>query len=522
MASARAQRLNNRSNNSVHITSQNDRRPEVSILELLKAHKGKHVRLVVYRGGRARKWGIIKEGSYRGQRYQLQRTYQLPNTDKEINTMFRGKHHEGLYWHYKMRSDCPNSYHLQIGDQIRVFPVHPVTPRRHRQRYRSGITHCLFEPMKNWGLAKYGDAKSKESRSHYKRFVETCDELAERYEEGVPDADIQSVARELSKHSPVRITVSLPLQGGVVTDSGTLGKAFHFTNTRWDHVNINAVTSATPTPKRIEELEAMMNDLDQRAEWYTYRKGLKGITSVQTLHGTYCVQNEYVEAVKSFEEQTGLASLKIDAIGQPALSRFVQSSMHYNLPGLRPRALPPLIQAMVDAVQVSSEAIKAAHAAAAVEYISIDIAKSYASFWKCRLYEGFPSKLTQLRRCSEMQGPGVYYISDLDWSGANERFVEACELLGQPYRDDNVYPKPDLVLMREQGVTFTVLAGAWAGGMKPRFDFRFPDEWLSNVDENGVKWYCRWEGACNSISTTTSYWLKGTKEWAACVAGGQK
>ena len=37
-------------------------------------------------------------------------------------------------------------------------------------------------------------------RYHYKRFVETCDELAERYETGVPDDAIALVAKELSKH----------------------------------------------------------------------------------------------------------------------------------------------------------------------------------------------------------------------------------------------------------------------------------------------------------------------------------
>ena len=154
--SARSARLTNRSSNVFKISSQNDRRPEISILELLKKHKGQNVRLVVYRGGRARKWGMIKDGSYAGQRYQLQRTYQVPATDKEVNAVFRGKQHEGWYWHFKTRSDDPDSYHLKVGDEIRIFPVQEIQPRRHRQRYRSGANHCLFEPIRNWGLTKYG------------------------------------------------------------------------------------------------------------------------------------------------------------------------------------------------------------------------------------------------------------------------------------------------------------------------------------------------------------------------------
>ena len=151
--------------------------------------------------------------------------------------------------------------------------------------------------------------------------------------------------------------------------------------------------------------------------------------------------------------------------------------------------------------------------------MNLDRKKSYASFYKCHLYEQekFPSKFTCVGRLDHLSTeealahPGCYLIDQIDWSQADPKFAEACQLLKNPYRDLNVYPRPDLRFLISKKVTFTVLEGAWAGGVNPYFDFRFPSSMLEKDDD--ISRYAKWEGACNSIRKHKTYHLKGTKKW---------
>eukprot|EP00966_Prymnesium_polylepis_P219307 5073795-Prymnesium_polylepis.1 len=111
-------------------------------------------------------------------------------------------------------------------------------------------------------------------------------------------------------------------------------------------------------------------------------------------------------------------------------------------------------------------------------HMCIDMRKSYATFFECRYYEQekFPSKFTDLRPTDRLMGPGMYLVGRFDFSNAPEQLRRILKMWGEPYRDLNVYPRPDLVMLQDFGVTFDVLEGAWADGHKPYFDFRFPGE----------------------------------------------
>ena len=101
-------------------------------------------------------------------------------------------------------------------------------------------------------------------------------------------------------------------------------------------------------------------------KFYLYQKAPKGITSISTLNGTFRLTSEYTEAVKKFEEETGLKALKIDAIKHPVLSQIVESSMHYNLPGLNTSDSTP-----AELTQMQ-------------DLTNLDRQKSYASFYPCQ------------------------------------------------------------------------------------------------------------------------------------------
>tara|TARA_B110000285_G_scaffold113310_1_gene128570 strand:- start:1172 stop:4417 length:3246 start_codon:yes stop_codon:yes gene_type:complete len=487
-----------------------NRDPSESILPLLKQHKGQTILLQVYRNGKPRKHGTIQGGDHAGERYSMRQIYQVPNTDKEINQAFRGKEHEGWFWHWRHGSDPEDGYHLREGDSLKVFPVTELRPQRHRQRFANGINHCVFHPILQWAEARLAEVTNKTERSRMKGLVNEVIRLRWMYVAGVPEHKLQSVVDALGKYRCIHITIELPFStcpfgGPKIIDvesrtSNTGKKAFHFVNTAWDHVDFLVDTKTIECDQ--EELDAQIEKLNSLGKFYLYTKAPKGITSISTLAGTFRLKSPYTEAVRTFEEETGLNALKIDAIKQPILSRLVEASMHYNLPGLNCSGFTP--------AQLSE----------LTDITNLDRIKSYASHYKCHLYhqqEMFPSKFTSVGRLDHLSTedalthPGCYIIDQLDWSQADPKFAEACRLLKNPYRNLNVYPRPDLRYMLSKGVTFKVLEGAWAAGVQPYFDFRFPDAMLEKDD--GISRYAKWEGACNSIRKYKTYHLKGTKKW---------
>jgi len=393
---------------------------------------------------------------------------------------------------------------------VKVFPVTELRPQRHRQRFANGINHCVFRPILEWAEARLNEDISSSERSRMKGLTNEVIKLRWKYVAGVPEHKMQEVVDILGKYRCIHITIELPFStqpfgGPKIIDvesrtSNTGKKAFHFVNTAWDHVDELVDTKTIECDQ--EEMDAQIEKLDSSGKFYLYTKSPKGITSISTLAGTYRLKSPYTETVRSFEEENGLNALKIDAIKQPILSRLVELSMHYNGTGLNCSDLTP--------AQLSE----------LIEALNLDRIKSYTSHYKCHLYERekFPSKFTSVGRLDHLSTeqalafPGVYMIDQLDWSQAEPKFAEACRLLKDPYRDLNVYPRPDLTYLLSKGVTFKVLEGAWAAGVEPYFDFRFPDSMYEKT-ELGVAYYAMWEGACNSIRKHKTYHLKGTKKW---------
>ena len=61
-------------------------------------------------------------------------------------------------------------------------------------------------------------------------------------------------------------------------------------------------------------------------------------------------------------------------------------------------------------------------------------------------------------------GPGLYRITNLNWSDADTKFTEICRLYGDPFKDDNVYVEPLLRLLNALNVKYDITMGLWAGG----------------------------------------------------------
>ena len=108
----------------------NRRAPEHSILPILKCYAGRCIRLVAMRDGVK-----LREA-----------TVNVPGSMAAINQLFR----QVIYWSWIIDSEQPL---LHVGDVMMVLPGSVIMPgARRAQAFAHGITHCLFEPIRQWCL----------------------------------------------------------------------------------------------------------------------------------------------------------------------------------------------------------------------------------------------------------------------------------------------------------------------------------------------------------------------------------
>ena len=526
------------------ITIGTDRDIDRTILPLYKRHLGETVIFRVYRNNKIVSRSELSAGRDVGTPYHFQSDpYHIPANETDVNRKWKGDIFEGWRYHWKFGSDSPHSSYVETGDVVRVFAAQHVLPQRHQQSFANGVSHCILTPMREWGEKKRddsiygisGDARRK-TRSMYSKFLEVIDDFDFRYKSGLPDEAftelVASILKNMSRSH--RITIDLPMQGGLILDVGGEDpkKRWHFTNTRLNHGEfINEVlTTSEVTELSAEQMSEKLAELIANKVYHETRKKNGLVSSINTLHGQFRLISPYFQAVNEFEQSTRFDECKIDALKEPLLSDFVCASVHANLPGFQPDVdLPPCIEKMVRRRVVDdqfADFTEAEGSLADVEAFAnekcacIDKIKSYATFHECRLYETelFPSKINVIRPTSELHGPGVYLIDNLDWTNADQRFRASCKFLKDPFQNNGVYPRVDLVNLRSYNVRFTILAGAWADGNKPAIDFRFPgnpDEktGMYQKTERGAAFYAVWFGACASVRKTKYTWMNGEREY---------
>ena len=568
-----------RNDNVTRILTETDRYPENTILPILHANAGRSILIRVYRNGRLRRKGTLPCGdqfTFRREQYDVPALQTGNHPRRDINNKFRGRIQEGWVWDWLTGSDR-GGLHLDVGDELRVFQANTVLPRRRAQRFASGVSHCIITPIRTWATTQlelqHEKAASiasscavpgsvRQACYKFRRLLKTLDEYETRYKDGIPQEAFQDFVDALGKSKHVHIVIELPqLQRYSklpplidVRSALNTGKRFNFVNTQIDHADLNEVTSKEPIIVTQEALNDLVADLDDKGTFYTFQQTrFSGITSVSTLQGTYRLQSDYYDAVREFEQITFMDYFKIDAVKQPELSDFVQQGLHFNLPNYAPHgSLPPTLQHMrhakmeyIDAKrkEVALETFQAhmdsAKAAADKEFICLDMKKSYATFYHFAEYEGFPTKFTTLRPFAPRSGtfipgnPGVYRIVNLDWTHASRETLMVMDILAHPYRDGNVYTRPELKKLYKLNVRFEIVEGAYADGFVNDMNFEFPGDpkndatgeaatgfYRKDPGSGGkpVPFYSKYIGACASVNKFETYWLKGSKEYLENLA----
>lgn len=413
--------------------------------------------------------------------------YNLPASVKLLS-QYIGRIYYDLY-HFRKDSDTDK---LKAGDSLVVMEGSAINGDAGIQSFADGPTNCMLTPIKQWAQDKLNEAKGESTKERYVTISNKIDELIKIYSTGVPQDKIKEICNKLK----ICITVSLPFQRNPYIcerpDTKTL-TTFKFLNPRHNHVEEiidlknEIIVSTVKLGEIIEECQRTGTD-------YYYTKNNRHINAVYTQGAVYILSHTYADFIHAFEIEYNIASWKIDALKNPELTRFLTNSCHYNccMDLNVDTSIHPLRGALVN---------------------HIDQEKCYMNFYTCKFYDGFLTRITDFRETDKIEAPGIYQITDICIT--NEQFKRYNDVL-HLYENMNSYPHPALNFLKTVG-TFKILGGCW--GMEDYLDMDFTSLQMSTFTDTdeGVPFYSKYIGACNSIAYERSYYLRGTEATAQII-----
>jgi hypothetical protein len=368
---------------------------------------------------------------------------------------------------------------------VKIVRLRQAKPKRKRQSFRDGISHCVFHPIRDWAEDALENSKSKSATKRYKAFLNKLDEFEKQYRGGVPEDKLEEICERLQ----IGVKITLPLvskEDNAYIDVRSHKKplkVFTFINTRLDHVESTALrTDNVIDVNDYKEMKKILKRLRKKNEYHIYTK-TKHINTITTLNEKYNLYSSHHEMIKEFEKSSGLSNCYICDIHDKELSEFVRAGVHYN-----------------GTVDFSDERENLTH---------IDMEKAYANFSKCKYYAGFLGKITDYRKTDKIEGLGLYRVSKMNFDNCEENFKKILLKLNS-YHQGNVYGSPELKYLQDNGVTFEVIEGCW--GVEP-LNFEFPQEFYEKNQE-GSAHYSTYVGSCNTKREYNRYWTSGTHEFA--------
>jgi hypothetical protein len=418
------------------------------------------------------------------------RQYDLPTTQKAINKFIN---QNGVYLDFQVDSDTMIWDNHPNGKLYFYNQNTGITTAKINQAFREGITNCLLTPIKLWIEDKIEGAKSKTTIKRYKKMDKDIDKMFIKYIKGVPEDDIPIVCDKLQ----IDIDITTPFASSNLIEARSTKKAlnkFRYLNTRLDHIELNEIVSddniIEVDRKRLYEIK---QELEDNNIYYTYNKDLKGVSAISTLSSKYQINSDYMNAVNYFEKEYKLDECKIDDIHDKEISEFVRGGVHYN-------GTIDFNDDIITNYGTKYEGLK-----------HIDMTKAYSNFKKCKYYDGFLGKITDLRETDKVVGRGMYYITDLVFT--DNEFKKYNDKMGM-YVNDNIYTDPELKMLTDYGVSYKIVAGCWGVS---EIDFDFTDEMINTKDDENIPYYSKWAGACNSYHLKKSFWIKGDEEMVSII-----
>lgn len=421
--------------------------------------------------------------------YNEEHEYDVPNTDKEFTKFIYDRWY--AYHDFVVDSDTDKLTSgflvISIGNKI-----HPSSVS---QEFREGTTNCMLTPILNWASEKLNEAKSDRTKDRYKKICIDVDALLKKYIHGVPQDKINEICNFLK----ISISVELPFQKVPYISEKPETKAltsFKFINLRHDHVD-EVVDMKNVTFCDVDGLINIMKTCDSNNGDYYYTKNNKTINCVYTNVGVYKLNNNYSEFISEFETKNNIHGWKIDALKYPELTRFIDNSTHYNC--------------CMDFEQNSYDHFINGKTKFS-DMKHIDQKACYKNVKFCKYYTGFLAKISDFRYTNKIQTIGIYLITNIVI--INEKFRKLNDEM-KFYVNNNSYPSPALDFLSTVG-TYDIIGGCW--GMRGDLDMDYENE-KGNfmMKDQGVPYYSKYIGACNSIKYEHKYYLQGDEKTAQII-----
>jgi hypothetical protein len=412
--------------------------------------------------------------------------YDIPVETKEFKRFVSSLWYE--QHHFRNGSDDSKFQSNNYEGQIVVFVATGIDRLNEtiNQIFRDGPTNCLLTPIKNWVISKLEEIENKRSREKYITMLNKVDDYLEQYPTGVPRESIKEIANNLR----VTISVEFPFQKNpfIVEKPDTKSQtSFKFMNTRYNHVDeITDLTKFTECTQT--ELSDKIKDCDEKQISYYFTMNNRNINKVYVNGEIFGLSHSYYKFIGEFENKYDIGSWKIDAIKHPEITNFLVNSCHYNCCMDFPNA-------------------------PTTEVIHIDQQACYKNYDKCKYYIGFLSKITDFRFTDKIQGIGIYQITNIKIT--NEKFKRYNDFM-KLYVDFNSYPSPSLEFLNSVG-TYDIIGGCWGMDSHLNMDFISEDDSTFMKKDNGVPYYSKYIGLCNSLNYEKKYYLHGTEEIAQTI-----
>ena len=417
--------------------------------------------------------------------------------------------------------DSENSYFQHYEQRGKLFIYKQninINSSKIKQYFRDGITHCMFQPIRLWAEDKVSEVVNTRAGERYKAILNKIKKYEIKYDKGVPEDAIGEICNSLQ----IDIKIDLPFGLNKFIDAKSEKKQlkqFEFLNTRLNHIDHNELVKTNDKEEvSRDELNEIKKELDNNNEFYTYKKDLKGISSIESLTKSYKLCNDYGRVVNEFEKTTGLKYCKLDDIDDRVLSDFIQEGMNYNST-VDFQDIKEFYTEEEDEEERELEDGEEYYTGEEVEIPvnliidasrvnHMDMTKAYANSKSCNFYEGYLGKITDLRQTDKIEGVGMYKITDLNFEKCDKKFIRYNDTL-KIYIDNNVYCSPELKLLTSLNVEYKIVSGCW--GVKP-IDFDFNEEMMTKKDE-GTPYYSKWAGANDSHRLEKNIWMKGNADY---------
>ena len=345
---------------------------------------------------------------------------------------------------------------FEDGERVLVLSPNTIKAKKLVQRFRDGISHCVFTPIKNKLNASLLCAVSKDTVLRVKQKKAKIELLEKEYPDGVPEDKMEMVA--VASGFKIIMYDILGMEINQYNDRGR--STINFTNTRPNHIEEGMIALNCDSQYiSIDEITEKYNDLRNSDDFFMIDGDIKnGIPrKIRTLENVFEVRDENADYFEAMNKSIGLNKFGFNATKNPEVNAFMKEGR--------------IINAWVTSL---SDEVPTGH---------LDMPKAYTQFKKSPCYDGFMGVIHQWRNGSFTldfikEHIGIYKFKVLSCNS------ELLTKLGMFVDTEYTLPSPEITYFTRLGMTVEITAGVWGS----RMDFDFPPEMLED------RRYCLWSG----------------------------